>query len=233
MAQGGLREEVIAFPDDLSFGPINPPEPRRRITWAKRELSYSPEHATLTADTEKFWARALSTPARRIIWASKRSACDYAGLLECIWRFDEMGCDLIDLTDLQSERAPIFALQELSPKQISERALWTRGAEISAAAQQRHRESWRKLRAENAALRIVKNLQLLSAPITVYDDLLVSNVAHEWVKSAEVIGSALATASTGLSDGVLFGRLRCLIEGGRLEARGDLSTMRSEVRLPP
>ena len=71
MAQSGLSEEVIAFPDDLSFGPINPPDPTRRIAWAKRELGYSRVHETLTDETKKFWIYALWTPARRIIWASK------------------------------------------------------------------------------------------------------------------------------------------------------------------
>jgi hypothetical protein len=138
---------------------------------------------------------------------------------------------LIDLKDLKPERRSILTLGELNPTQISEKALWTCATEISAAPRQRYRESWRKLRAENAPFRVVENLQLTSAPITVYDDLLVSNVAHEWIKSAEVIGNALATANAKLSDTVLFGRLRRLIEGGRLEARGDPSTM-PEIRLP-
>jgi hypothetical protein len=190
MAQSGFSEEIIAFPDDLSFGPINPPDPTRRIAWMKRELSCSRTHERLADDTEKFWTYALSTPARRIIWASKRSACDYTGLLECIWRFDETS-HVIDLTDVKSERESILTLGELHPRQISEKALWTCATEISAAARQRYRESWRKLRGENAPFRVVENLQLISAPITVYDDLLVGNVAHEWVKSAEVIGNAL------------------------------------------
>jgi hypothetical protein len=175
--------------------------------------------------------RAFSTRARRIIWASKRSACDYAGLLECLWRFDETSCDLIDITDL-TEPTPIFGLGVLNPKHICEKALWTRAAEISAAAQQRYRESWRELREQNAPFRVVENLQLLSAPITAYDALLLTNVTGEWIKSAEVIGHALAAAGTRLSDVVLFSRLRRLIEDGKLEARGNVLTMRSEVRLP-
>jgi len=128
---------------------------------------------------------------------------------------------------------PVFTLGELNPKQISEMVLWTRAAEISPAARQQYREDWRKLRDENAPFRVVKNLQLLSAPITVYDDLLVSHMSHRWVKCAEVIGNALAAAGSQLSDAVLFARLRRLTEDGRLEARGDLATMRSEIRLAP
>src|SRR5262245_22525124 len=101
MAQSGSSGDVISFPDDLSFGPIDPPDPTRRIAWANRELGCSRVHERLTAEIEKFWTRALPTPARRIIWASKRSACDYAGLLECIWCFGEMSCELIDLTDFK------------------------------------------------------------------------------------------------------------------------------------
>jgi len=232
MAQSGLSEDVIAFPDDLSFGPIDSPDPTRRIAWANRELGRSRVHERLTADIEKFWTRALRTPLRRIIWASKRSACDYAGLLECIWRFGEMSCELIDLTDFKHGRGSILILGELNPRELSERAPWTSAREISVPGRQRYRENWRKLREENAPFRVVENLQLISAPITVYDDLLVSNVTHEWVKSAEIIANALATANAQLSDAVLFGRLRRLIEGGRLEVRGDLSTRRSEIRLP-
>jgi len=233
MARSGWLEDVISFPDDLSFGPINPPDPAKRTIWAKQELSYSREHETLTTDLEKFWIRALSMPGRRIIWASKRSARDHAGLLECIWRFEDTNCDLIDLTELKLEHMPVFTLGELNPKQISEMVLWTRAAEISPAAWQQYREDWRKLRDETAPFRVVKNLQLLSAPITVYDDLLVSHMSHRWVKCAEVIGNALAAAGSQLSDAVLFARLRRLTEDGRLEARGDLATMRSEIRLAP
>jgi len=235
LRQAGLAREggkIIAFPDDLSYGPIDPPDAALRVAWVGRELGSRSDDAGLAGVLETFWAAALAAPGRRVVWFSRRSASDYAGFLECLWRFGETPCEAIDLTDVTlPQRLPVFGLGELSPDQVHASALWARAAPIPAALGDRYRAMWRRLRAENAPFRVVKNLALVSAPITVFDDVLLACAGAKWRKSARVVGEALASSHVG--DLVLFGRLRRLVEAGTLEGRGDFSEMRaSEVRLP-
>jgi len=133
---------------------------------------------------------------------------------------------------LDAAPVKLLGLGQLSPGYVRENALWGRATELAPALGARYRESWRRLRAENAPFRIVKDLKLVSAPITVHDDVLLACAGARWRKSARVVGEALASGHGHVSDVVLFGRLRRLVEGGKLEARGDLSVARSsEVRL--
>jgi hypothetical protein len=62
--------------------------------------------------------------------------------------------------------------------------------------------------------------------------VLLSCVNAEWCRTACIIGEAMARSLHHVRDLVLFGRLRKLIDTGKLDARGDLRTIRgSEVRL--
>lgn len=102
------------------------------------------------------------------------------------------------------------------------------------------RAQWERLRRENARFRVIgPGFDLVSAPLSVFDELLVSHVEKDrWRKAARVIGLALgefcddARYQTG--DQVLASRLQALTLAGRIEARGNLAHIRrSEVRLPP
>jgi hypothetical protein len=92
---------------------------------------------------------------------------------------------------------------------------------------------------ENAPLRVIdEKLELKSAPITFFDNLLLSCAkADYWMKSARVIGEAMITFGEGgryqAGDHILAARLRALADSGALESQGDLYQIRfSEVRLP-
>jgi len=171
---------------------------------------------------------------------------DYSSFLEFLWRLGEQACDVVDLSDIEvtwrkedggSSREPVVSLGLLNPDQMRENVLWNHAAPLGSAERARHREAWRKLRRENAPFRIVKNGELSSAPIDFYDRLLMSCVADRWLKSARIVGEALAklyeTPGLETSDAVLFGRLRKLVALGQVDSKGDMSRMRwSEVRLP-
>jgi hypothetical protein len=226
--------KIVVFPDNLSFGPIDPPDPVARLAWVEKELGLTDGGDWLAGALETFWAAAQPAPGRRVVWFSRRSASDYAGFLECLWRFGEARCDVVDLTDVVPQRLPVFGLGELHPDYVRENALFARAKELPPAIGAQYRETWRRLRAENAPFRIVKDLKLVSAPMTVHDDLLLACAGVKWRKSARVIGEAIADGYGHVGDLVLFGRLRRLVEAGKLEARGDLSAMgSSEVRLSP
>jgi len=46
----GRHERVLGFPDDLSFGPIDPPSARLRQAWVENELGWDFEEIVQMAD---------------------------------------------------------------------------------------------------------------------------------------------------------------------------------------
>jgi hypothetical protein len=59
LRQADRDDELLSFNDDLSFGPIDPPNPIVRAAWARTEL-YFPDAttATLADSLDRFWQRA-------------------------------------------------------------------------------------------------------------------------------------------------------------------------------
>jgi hypothetical protein len=243
----GRADRVITLPDDLSVGPINPPNPVTRDDWIHRELGddLTDEHRPID-QVDAFWAEALTATARRIVWVSKRSAPEYAGFLEFVRRLEDAPCDVIEFDRQQLtyrahdgtlRRNLLLGLGELTPEHFTETRYWERAVPLDAAARERYRANWARLREENAPLRILDDGGLVSAPITYFDDLLISCAIDRWRKSARVIGEALMSFIDGpfhqVGEFVLIARLRALARSGRLESKGDMAQPRfSEVRLP-
>jgi hypothetical protein len=193
----GQDAEVIVIRDDLSIGPIDPPDTKLRIAWVRQELGFPREECRWMAKATVFWDTALSAAERRVIWVVRRAAPEYAGFLEFLSRLGDAPCEVVDLTDLDmvwrdGTRSPILSMGELHYNHIRENAFWDRAAPLAPAARARYREMWRKLRAENAPFRIVADQDLVSAPISFFDELLLSCTGTKWQKSARVIGDAIA-----------------------------------------
>ncbi|HEX4534899.1 MAG TPA: DUF3658 domain-containing protein [Rhizomicrobium sp.] len=242
----GRQEAVIAFFDNLSFGPIAPPSPELRGAWVEENLGVSGWDEVAQA-SEKFWSDLSSVQGQRAIWVSRRSAHEYAGFLEALGRLGELPCHVIDLTDRQIGTIGRHN-QEIAPHHITSTGLLTSEDIIrnglldlaqSLTPEQRHNylTHWRGLQSENAPFRIVDAVGLHSAPITCFDDMLVSCARPEWQKMARVVGEALWQATElpyrQVGDIVLAARLFSLSEAGRLQARGGLATIHdTEICLP-
>jgi Protein of unknown function/Domain of unknown function (DUF1835) len=245
LRQDGRDDEVLSFNDDLSFGLINPPVPIARAAWARTELYFSDNAlAALYEGSEGFWHTARSAQ-RRVVWFSRRMACEFCGFLELVSQMGRQSYEVVDLTGMEipyrtgdggSANRATLSLAELSPDEVRENALWDRAAPLSAEERQQYGRIWQRLCRENAPFRVIKDDAIISASIEVYDDLLLSCLTTDWNRAARVIGDAMAKSlgdpCAQVGDLVLFGRLRKLIEAGTLDARGDLATLRgSEVRL--
>ena len=245
LRQAGRDERVVSLFDSLSFGPINPPDAESRRRWVRNELGYT-NWAEVVGEATSFWPDALSAGNRRIAWLSRRSAQEYAGFLEWLWRLGEEPIEVIDLTDVVvagnnqgTDNQPHFAMSlgMLPPHKILKDNLLDRVEKLTPALRGRYRELWGRLRAENAPLRILSGGEFVSAPISFFDPLLLSCAKLEWQKAAKVIGEALWESSTAsvlqTGDLVLCARARSLASSGRLESRGDLFDIQnSELRLP-
>ncbi len=102
------------------------------------------------------------------------------------------------------------------------------------------RARWARLKKENARLRVLAETGLVSAPITHFDELLLSCVTSEWQRCARVLGDAHDRANSGAFDQTnidfLWFRLIELINDGVVECGEDgdvLDMRRTSVRRLP
>jgi len=239
-------DEVVTFFDNLSFGPINPPD-ASRAKWVESELGWT-GWDEVASSSETLWREALCSERKKVAWLSRRSPMEYAGFLEWLWRLGDAPSELVDLTDVtishRTEHGPprrprlAISVAMLHPDIIASEKLWDLAKPLQTDMRTGYLDLWRRLREENAPLRVLEGGDLVSAPISFFDSLLMSHATDEWQKVARIIGEALATEwdddifQTG--DLVLAARVNALVENGRLECRGKspLEMRFSEVRLP-
>lgn len=239
--KSGRDERVIGLPDSLSFGPIDPPDPALRTAWVEEKLGFS-GWDEVGGQATSFWSEALSRNHRRIVWFTRRSTQEYAGFLEFLWRLGQEPLEVIDLTDTMVRRGgttePQLAvsLALLPPEVISDNNLWDLAEDLTPGSRDVYRERWARLKADNAPLRILSDGELISAPISFFDPVLLSYATAEWQKATRIIGEALCeppTTTLQTGDLLLIARARALVAAGRLECRGDVFEInRSELRLP-
>jgi hypothetical protein len=227
---------VVSGFDNLALGPINPPDLQTRLHWMEEELRCT-AWEWAPAVEEAFWKAALAEEVRRVAWMSRRSAPEYCGFLEWLWRLGDLPCEVIDLTDMPvgSHRRRAFLLSLLDAEEIASNRLWDRAEPLDVAARERHHDLWRRLRAENSPLRVVGADGLRSAPITFFDQQLLSFAKASWQKPARIIGATMAEWVAPwpsmepyfqAGDGILAERIIALVEAGVLEGRGDLTQLR-------
>jgi len=239
LRDAGREDRVTCHIDNLALGPIDPPDPQVRLNWFAQELGWM-DFQRVWNSTEAFWREALRESVRKVAWLSRRSAPEYTGFLEWLWRLDGAPCEVVDLTDMPvGRRCRAFSLTQLSPEQIVARRLWDSAAPLDETARQQFCALWRRLRADNAPLRAVGADGLRSAPITFFDQQLLSFAKDSWQKPARVIAEVISEwvgppmePYFQAGDRILAARIFALVEAGVLEGRGDLTDIRqSEVRL--
>jgi Protein of unknown function/Domain of unknown function (DUF1835) len=242
LRNAGRDERVIGLSDDLRFGPIDRDDPLLRARWIRNELGLT-GWGDVAAESEWFWQQALSSNHRMVAWLSRRSAGEYAGFLEWLRRRGDGQCEIVDLTDLQlpqfsehdSVTAPVASLAHIDFEHICDSDLFEQAIPLPAATREKYQALWRQLRAENTPLRILEGEVLMSAPISFFDTLLMSQVSENWRKVARVVGMALLSQPEGrVSDLFLAARVDALVASGRLERQGRsaVDMRHCEVRLP-
>lgn len=243
LADMGLRQTVIGLPDDLSFGPIDPPTSDLRGQWVEDVLGYDRwrEHER---DADLFWDQAMERDIAPMAWVCRRSAMEFAGFLEFLWRIGDHPFRVVDITEV--EFAPRPDLSELTswragslgfvqPDSMVKAGLLDSPATLTGQELQAYRDVWKRLRAENAPIRVAGELGLHSAPITSFDKAITSHVADDWRKCSRVVADSLAALwddAIHCGDLVLWSRVRALADEGVFEMKGDGIRMRnSSVRL--
>jgi hypothetical protein len=239
LADAGHDDEVVSLFDCLSFGPINPPDMSLRSKWVEQELGRT-GWDDIGRDSGTFWREALSPGRRMVAWLSRRSAMEYAGFLEWLWRMGASPCEVIDLSEITISRPPVLAISlgMVSADTICREKLWDLAEPLQATARHQYRDLWQRLRSENAPLRVIEGGELMSAPISFFDTRLMSYVTSDWQKVAMVIGQTLAAEMDDeviqVGDLVLAARVGAMAQSGLLEIQGKsaLEMHDSLVRLP-
>ncbi len=102
---------------------------------------------------------------------------------------------------------------------------------ISKERQEQFRKSWEVLLLSQSVVRIWDNKRIRSVEETYYDQQLIDASSSVYQSAARVVGMVMGTTNQIVSDTFLNYRLRRLIRKGRLEAKGELTTLQSfEVR---
>ena len=105
LTDAGRDDQVISSFDCLSFGPISPPDLPLRSKWVEDELGWTGWDG-IARDSETFWREALSFGPRKVAWLSRRSAMEYAGFLEWLWRMGDATCEVVDLSEVMISHRP-------------------------------------------------------------------------------------------------------------------------------
>jgi hypothetical protein len=238
----GRADCVVRLWDDLSLGPIDPPEPTSRRSWAKEELGLHAHYRHMFAEKNNAWNAALSIPGRRIAWVARRMPDEYCGFLEWLRRLGDAPCEIVDLhhvtfdwhmRDGTVERTEVSSMGHIHAEHIRDNAFWDLARPLSAQERHEYLALWHRLRSENAPLRVLNDGALVSAPISYFDDLVLADTEENYRKVARIVGSALGwgrrTPKANLY--VFHARDNKLVQAGVLEAKGNTAQMRySEVR---
>ena len=238
----GRNERVIELPDNLSFGPINPPDTNLRRAWMESVLQC--ELSDDLAGIEKAWAEATASEVYPVFWVCMSCPSEQASFLEFASRMNGKTFDIIDATALEFATADgvkkPWSLGSMRPEDIVSCDLYAKRRAISPSELSAASKVWSQLRKENTPFRIVRDGCLVSASLTYFDAFLIDQANQDWEISARLIGRALTSMSFDMaphgqsaSDVVLFGRMLALGENGLLEIAGSGPGMRDyKVRKP-
>jgi hypothetical protein len=244
----GNGDLALNLLDDLSYGPINSPDVGSRAEWIEQNLAVDLRQEFDRIEST-FWEPLLAWTGPLILWVSRRSTLEYSGFLEIVCRLQDRPAEVVDITDAEILLAPTMrpertvkaeTINHLPGTAFFRNDVIGRRAPLDASARKAACELWSRLRSENAPLRVFRDGELVSAPLSHFDSIIKAQAGPAWRKTRSVIGAVLGDVAYEARDFVLINRLIWLIETGQLEVRNqdphaqdeDLPWFDWEVRLP-
>lgn len=236
----GRKARVIALPGNFSIGPLDPPDPDARQKWVRTVLRCDPNderhHEERNADEP--WAKATSGSVHPVYWVCLANAYEHANFLAFVDRMAGRPFDIIDATDLDLVEASGFKVTQrgiqtipgllaLRSKDIVASGLEARRRPFTPAESEAARAGWGRLRRENAPLRVMRDGELVSAPLTHFDAIITNQAKPEWEKAGHLIGRTMVHLAQEIEppvhcpdDVVLFGRILALGDIGAIDVAG-------------
>jgi hypothetical protein len=236
----GRSEDTIAFPDDLSCGPLNPLGASREI-WMQENLHLSPAEWGIFPHLLQNFFNTLKLRRDKIIfWVCEHSAFEICGFDQCI---DQISGEFYYVNTMNAAQFEHRKDEDAGfPPRLAhispEVAAQLIGSEVPLAQclRSEHLEDWQKLCTENAPLRIIGPQGIRPVSVSHFDPLLLSFTNTEWEPAQWVITQAAVEANNDnffrVDMMVLTGRLRALVKQGRLVADKDITDREMRVRLP-
>ena len=246
LAEPSMAGEVIVMKDVLSVGPLEKEEGQKfsELRSAFWQQVVTNEKAPIQVDDLE---RLLQTAnelskneeARIWLWIAPWPAdiCTYHWALKYLGKY--MGrFYVVNIAGLPflDENGKVFfpkSIGEIQPKEIIKARRLARL--VTAGELEVDGDEWRKLVAENAAIRTLEgSKRLLSRDEGHYDSQLISFASHQYQKASRIVTQALSKFNIPTGDLYLGWRLRKMAEAGRLELQGDITKALKdfEVKLP-
>lgn len=241
-----MEGEVIVMKDVLSIGPLQKEEGQkfsdlRSTFW--QQVAPNEKNPIQVDDLEKLLETAnelsKNEEAKIWLWIAPWPAdiCLYHWSLQYLGRYigriytvNIAGLPFLD------ENGKVFypkSIGEIQPREIIKAKRLARA--VTLPELETDGEEWRKLVAENAAIRTHEGgKRLLSKTEEHYDNQLISFCSHQYQKASKIVNQAIARYNIPTGDVYLGWRLRKMFDSGRLELQGDTSKMLKdfEVKLP-
>lgn len=227
---GGSREDLVGLSLGLSQGDIRAPLrpegcPRKDCLRQMFALDRYGEGDLLDGATE-LWDACMADLQK----------LDPPPAAVRVWLDDlpDSRCGLLFLADLLEEKGTAFHVVELPAKitgadgvtveyrgwgEVEYQRLGTfldRERVLPADEVAQLAERWRRLKAENAPLRVVEQGQVVSAGLDYYDEKIRAEFPAASCRVADLIGRALGRQKIPTGDAFIAGRVRHFIESGEL-----------------
>ena len=238
----GRKEKVVCLQDLLGIGPIQDVCGVERRLCLEEVFGFDDPHefAHSWTQIESFWSNMKSIEGPLRVWMTRRSTLELSGFMELVSILPpETDLELIDFTDVElpmgrsaKKTTAVFGTGIMNDDQLSHGFSMVQHLPLSAFESER--SIWKRLKDDNAPLRIFAGRQLISAEAEHFDPALLFLISVDWQKASHVVGNFLSTLNEAVSeigDGWLFYRLRKLAEQGAVEIKHDGDMVRGMVRL--
>ena len=245
-----LSGNVIQIKDDFAVGPLINVETdegwNSRVSWWRDLLKNSPyenDPQTFFDDREtvKKLEEQLDTDLTTQVWIwmgqNQHDVCGYYWLMQFFKEYQGRVL-VIYLNNLPfiNEKGQLFYpswIGEIQPKELLKAKRLARP--ITMSEFEVDPDEWKKLCAENSAVRILEGgKKIISKDETFYDIEILKNLTNEWQKATRVMTNTLHRMKIKTGDVFIMWRMKELIAQGRIEVLGDINKSWKEfdIKLP-
>jgi hypothetical protein len=245
-----LSGNVIQIKDDFAVGPLINVETdegwNSRVSWWRDLLKNSPyenDPQTFFDDREtvKKLEEQLDTDLTTQVWIwmgqNQHDVCGYYWLMQFFKEYQGRVL-VIYLNNLPfiNEKGQLFYpswIGEIQPKELLKAKRLARP--ITMSEFEVDPDEWKKLCAENSAVRILEGgKKIISKDETFYDSEILKNLTNEWQKATRVMTNTLHRMKIKTGDVFIMWRIKELIAQGRIEVLGDINKSWKEfdIKLP-
>ena len=245
-----LSGNVIQIKDDFAVGPLINVETdegwNSRVSWWRDLLKNSPyenDPQTFFDDREtvKKLEEQLDTDLEVQVWIwmgqNQHDVCGYYWFIQFFKEYQGR-VQVIYLNNLPfiNEKGQLFYpswIGEIQPKELLKAKRLARP--ITMSEFEVDPDEWKKLCAENSAVRILEGgKKIISKDETFYDSEILKNLTDEWQKATRVMTNTLHRMKIKTVDVFIMWRMKELIAQGRIEVLGDINKSWKEfdIKLP-